>query len=57
MENIRIEKSRIEEIVEDYVLKNQAISIDGLTNALWEYIEKTLLRIKFPVTVRLMDGK
>ena len=56
MENrIKIERSKIEKIIEDYMLKSQVISIDELTDKIWEYIEKTVRKVKFPVIVKFIS--
>ena len=52
MSNIKIERSRIEKIIKDYMLKSQVVSIEELTNRIWDYIEETVEKVKYPVTVR-----
>ena len=56
MPNIRIERSKIEKTIKDYMLKSQVVSIEELTNKIWKYIEKIVEKVKYPVTVRI-DGK
>lgn len=53
MSNIKIERSKIEKIIEDYLLKSQTVSIDELTDRIWEYIEETVKKVEYPVTVRI----
>lgn len=56
MSNIKIERSKIEKIIENYILKSQVVSIDELTDKIWEYIEETIEKVKYPVTVRIKEG-
>jgi len=53
VKNIKIERSKIERIIEDYMMKKQVIAIDELTDKIWEYIEETIRKVKYPVTVRI----
>ena len=51
MKAIKIEKSKIRNIISDS-FEGQTVSVDEIVDAIWEYIEKTTRKIKFPVTIK-----
>jgi len=62
VEKIRIERSKIEKIITDYVKGTQGpgyvrplMEISELTARIWEYIEETVGKAKYPITVRIDD--
>ena len=57
MENIKIKRSKIEKIIESYMLESQVVSIEELTARIWEYIEETIEKVKYPVTVKIMPDE
>ena len=55
MKAIKIEKSKIRNIVNDS-FTGQTVSVDEIVDAIWEYIEKTTKKIKFPVTIKFTSN-
>ena len=55
MSNIKIERSKIEKIIEGYMLKSQVVSIEELTDKIWDYIEETVEKIDYPVTIKIEE--
>ncbi len=62
MSNIKIERSKIEKIITDYVKGTQEtgyvrplMEISELTARIWMYIEETMRKAKYSVTVNNID--